>query len=147
MSIEEIKAREQAATPGPWEDAVTDVWLGDRHIAEVYAGLDADFIAHARTDIPELIAEVEWLTAENATLKAAKDEINRYNIDCTNQCDKLLIENATLKKALEAEKKDCCELCKNIAVGHGVDTFCSHCPKQHGVQQAQQTHETQEAEK
>jgi len=31
---------------------------------------DADFIAHARTDIPALIAEVERLTAERDALKA-----------------------------------------------------------------------------
>jgi PHP family Zn ribbon phosphoesterase len=31
--------------------------------------LDIDFIAHSREDVPELLAEVERLTAENADLK------------------------------------------------------------------------------
>lgn len=47
------------------------------------------------------LAELDAKDQQIATLKSAKDEINRYNIDCTKQCDKLLIENATLKKALE----------------------------------------------
>lgn len=77
--LDEIKAREQAATKETdWENVNSDL---------VYK------------DIPALIAEVERLTA-------AKEEINRYNIDCTKQCDKLLVENATLKKALELMHAD-----------------------------------------
>jgi hypothetical protein len=71
MSIESIRAREQAATPGPWtgyavgsEGAhVTETKPSGRpnrlgRIARLYdqpvkqATADADFIAHARQDIP-----------------------------------------------------------------------------------------------
>ena len=94
MNIEEIKAREQAATKGPWEDETTDVWIGDRHIAEVYSSPDTAFIAHARTDIPALIAEVERLTAENEKIGAQLDRFVETDF-------KVGAENATLKKALE----------------------------------------------
>ena len=34
---------------------------------------DSEFIAHARTDVPALVAEVERLAAENARLRAVRD--------------------------------------------------------------------------
>jgi hypothetical protein len=84
MNIEEIKAREQAATPGPWVSifdlkgfTVYDM-SGEKGviIAKLrnskckYKQPDADFISHARTDIPALLAEVERLTEENDVLKS-----------------------------------------------------------------------------
>ena len=36
---------------------------------------DRDFIAHARTDVPALVAEVERLAAENARLRAEVDSL------------------------------------------------------------------------
>ncbi|MVB11163.1 hypothetical protein CAFE_18700 [Caprobacter fermentans] len=203
--LAEIKAREQAATPGPWvsifdlKDFTVYDMSGEKGviIAKLrnskykYKQPDADFIAHARTDMPELIAEVERLTdqhkcdvhnlsamkttldqqakncekliksykesnleqatenyeleKENAALKAAKDEINRYNIDCTKQCDKLLVESATLKKALELVEKD-----KAFPGGTADGTLCKKIMQEEitkYINQAQQTHETQEAEK
>jgi hypothetical protein len=71
--LAEIRAREQAATKGPWSDWDSCcVWYkGSEVLCEVLTGESADqaFIAHARTDIPELLAEVERLAAENAQLK------------------------------------------------------------------------------
>lgn len=84
-----IRAREQQATPGPWDAAADDdahrVWMlqaGERpatyeshHVWECdhacypgepqyeQADADADFIAHARSDIPALLAYVEELEA------------------------------------------------------------------------------------
>jgi hypothetical protein len=58
--LNEIKARAEAATPGPWVD-----WL-DNPCDESWARSwpqDAEFIGHARQDVPDLVAEVEWLTA------------------------------------------------------------------------------------
>lgn len=72
MDLEEIKEREQAETPGKWYVIANDagghsifVTFKGRiyKIGECYASEDAAFIAHARTDIPALIAEVERLTA------------------------------------------------------------------------------------
>ena len=73
MTIEsrlaEIRARAENATDGPWED-----WGGvdangvtrasgpitwDDHGGEVFKPADAEFIAHARTDVPALLAAVE----------------------------------------------------------------------------------------
>jgi hypothetical protein len=74
-----IKARVVAATPGPWEVeefndrmagttsyylAWIERWRG--HFNNVSLGEDkatAEFIAHARDDIPALIAEIERLNA------------------------------------------------------------------------------------
>lgn len=76
LNIEEIKAREQAATPGPWtfNDAILHIYQDVEHgerIANAEIGQrkttqkisDAAFIAHSRTDIPALIEEVERLKA------------------------------------------------------------------------------------
>jgi len=69
--IAEIKKRCERATPGPWKSYVEgresmsgssfimtggeDIYLTGATVA------DQDFIAHARQDIPSLIAEVERL--------------------------------------------------------------------------------------
>lgn len=66
-----IKARAEAATPGPWDTVLS------RHVvshADAFRGApdwplmpktvaDATFISHARTDVPALVAEVERLRA------------------------------------------------------------------------------------
>ena len=58
-SLDEIKARALAATPGPWERS-TQVVFGPTFRTIVYASVDtAEFIAHARTDIPRLVKALE----------------------------------------------------------------------------------------
>lgn len=63
--LQEIKARADAATPGPWElyDNAGGVEVNDGNGTYFSVGNDADaeFIVHARTDIPTLVAEVERL--------------------------------------------------------------------------------------
>lgn len=81
--LKAIKARAEAATPGPWTRSDGDgispgrrVWQGDRQrrVANCDAfaiqegdwgkaqdATNAEFIAHARTDVPNLVAEVERL--------------------------------------------------------------------------------------
>ena len=63
-SIDEIKAREQMATPGPWENNDSGIISAPflSIVCNTTLTADADFIAHARADIPALIAEVERLT-------------------------------------------------------------------------------------
>jgi hypothetical protein len=93
LDLDAIKARCEAATPGPWEwdrddeglvsQSVTDTEHGEfgtilarypRLVATGYPckegtgfpdydGPNGRFIAHARTDVPALVAEVERLRA------------------------------------------------------------------------------------
>jgi hypothetical protein len=79
-----IKARVEAATPGPWEASwstdfpeghteggskyvyaptVSSVLAGDIEWGWVHP-VDADFIASARADVPALLAEIDRLKAE-----------------------------------------------------------------------------------
>ena len=53
LDLDAIRARVEAATQGPWEH---EPWA---------------FIAHARTDIPALLAEVDRLTTERDQAKQA----------------------------------------------------------------------------
>ena len=77
--IAQIRARVEAATPGPWHDVEGATpgmyWVELRHRATICdfpyeqgAQEDAAFIAHARADIPALLAAVEAVLAlcENA---------------------------------------------------------------------------------
>lgn len=75
--LQAIKARAEAATPGPWtnvdEDgehwkSITAIEGGDPLSVTMkiydeggHSLADAEFIAHARTDVPALVAEVERL--------------------------------------------------------------------------------------
>ena len=81
LDLKAIRKRCEAASEGPWE------WHGDVLSAKNACGealsiyhetkgydsyfveldceqKDRDFIAHARTDIPALIADIEWLREE-----------------------------------------------------------------------------------
>lgn len=81
LDIEAIKARVAAATAGPWswegsiyehmeaeivaKRGLAQLWKSDNVIP------DAAFIAHARTDIPDLIAALEAAERERDALKEA----------------------------------------------------------------------------
>ena len=84
--LDAIQGREAKATEGPWGvDGPAQRGPGDSlavyhvedggTVAYVQPSWDdAEFIAHARTDIPALLAEVEWLRADNERLRAALDQ-------------------------------------------------------------------------
>lgn len=73
LDLDPIKAREAAATAGPWKAWIEgrDHWGGDTIISRfeseddlyVHGATDADldFIAASRSDVPALVAEVERL--------------------------------------------------------------------------------------
>jgi hypothetical protein len=78
-----IRVRCEAATPGPWrsgpiyyDESEWQITYADviidadetKRIASVYPQ-NADFIAHARQDVPALLAEIERLEAENTVLR------------------------------------------------------------------------------
>ena len=74
--LDEIKARAEAATPGPWdvlqyEARTTCDVIGDRIVVTQVRKADAKFIAHARTDNPWLIEQLEAKDAEIERLRAA----------------------------------------------------------------------------
>jgi len=78
QELEEIKAREEAATPGPWmfnERSFFEVHtqgvglVAGVGIAQVDDNNNARFIAYARRDIPALVKEAERLWAENEVLR------------------------------------------------------------------------------
>lgn len=71
----QIEARAKAATPGPWETCEEEAWTAIRTLTGHWVAdssraykTTADFIAHARADIPALLetlraerAKIEWL--------------------------------------------------------------------------------------
>jgi hypothetical protein len=69
--IDDIEAREKAASAGPWKRSRN--YLGGAYlvsvrslhvtVAEGFLKRDAEFIAHARQDIPDLLAFVHEMTA------------------------------------------------------------------------------------
>jgi hypothetical protein len=77
--IERIKKRCEQATIGPWQSFVEkrDQISGSDFIMTAQEDIyltgatiqDQDFIAHARQDIPNLIAEIERLRAELQKLR------------------------------------------------------------------------------
>jgi hypothetical protein len=127
--IAEIKMRRDAATPGPWEATLDDhgrdgievgVWAHSEYIAELItsdrATADAVFIAHARTDVDDLLAEVERLTAERDEAKAMRDRhwktlrtVRQLSKDALDHPDDMLllvqvltvIDNATFLPATD----------------------------------------------
>lgn len=79
--IETIRARADAAAPGEWKcwhkdmdfggavvfnigDAMVIQKLSHRNIGPIFMKEDADFIAHARTDIPTLLDYIKELETE-----------------------------------------------------------------------------------
>lgn len=74
QDIDAIRKRAEKATAGPWNhnEYRDRIWAGEDRFASVVwdmpSGDNCDFIAHARTDIPALLAHVEELEARLASL-------------------------------------------------------------------------------
>ena len=98
--LDEIKTRASKATAGPWDKVTPDDTRINSQSAEIAITLgnyetdwekmewDASFIAHARTDIPALIAALE---ASEAARVKAEQERNALKDALTNSCN--LLEN------------------------------------------------------
>jgi len=101
--LQAIKARVEAATPGPWAMSRDEMSAGFGQHRYVVVGTttadgkklvdwrllvegmrgadavhDAEFIAQARTDVPALLAEVERLQAERNEIEALLPAIFRF---------------------------------------------------------------------
>lgn len=106
-----IKERAEKATAGPWEyvefDNVIITLDDDYHFAmevaeEVGHGFDGPFIAHAREDIPALIAEVE---DQAKTIKSLRKELLRATeiLDDSYEllCDSIYYDHPTTDELSE----------------------------------------------
>ncbi|MEV6074974.1 hypothetical protein AB0L80_07685 [Streptomyces sp. NPDC052069] len=97
----EIRAREQAATPGPWESdgaeiygtlggvLMVDLWVGETLDVEDQqrSNADAAFMADARSAVPELLAEVVRLRARVAELEGQADCPSQMTVSSgTSRC-------------------------------------------------------------
>lgn len=86
--LAEIRERAGAATQGPWEHRqpfgtqnhaviTADGDLGNDNEGVWYEETDAEFIAHSREDVPDLLAHVDHLTAEVERLRADVRSLQR----------------------------------------------------------------------
>jgi len=95
MRLDEIKARAAAATEGPWVNDSTeigrpfpgtdtiDVWVAESCHPNgdgIDGEADAGFIAHARTDVPRLVAALE------SVLELHQPYITRSAWQTCNEC-------------------------------------------------------------
>lgn len=81
QKLAEIEARADAATKGPWEIIGGNEYLTglDVHIGPSDEGgirlRDAEFLAHARTDVPELLEIIRKQAAQIAAVREVTDEV------------------------------------------------------------------------
>ncbi len=100
LELTAIKQRVEAATPGPWPlvkkgNSVPSLAIeGICGVMSYSRPANAEFIAHAREDVPALLAEVERLQTRNRTLNHA-----------LKQVDELIHDGATV-----AELRRCCDV-------------------------------------
>ena len=108
MSLEDIKARAEAATEGPWEWDGNDIdqcgtswgsvventvscmsYCYGGSVTQEVKSADRDFIAHARTDIPKLVAALE---AVQAKVKELQDDISGEPQEIGNALEHIITE-------------------------------------------------------
>jgi hypothetical protein len=112
MRLDDIKARVAAATPGPWEvidligsrPAAASVWTdedGDHDVclSEETSPADAAFIAHARTDIPDLLRVVEAAMAVVEMTRAAAVQLL-----ATVEAEGVVVDDETRTALLEGNE-------------------------------------------
>jgi len=109
--LDAIRARAEAATPGPWKGleyfwgingsdknlVVRDMGAG-RHAKENQA--NQDFIAHAREDIPALLAEIDLLTRANDALGESRNILMANEAVYEKECQRLEAEIVGLKNVI-----------------------------------------------
>jgi len=146
QELQEIQARAEAATAGPWGSRI-DVGkqfyvftpsYGVRDFSCLSGGFehetDADFIAHARTDIPALLAENARLRAEFAE----KNQTHQMSVNAGAAAIKQLqSELARVTAEKEAAVEDMtyihfagrrgCEICANNDVCKRQDSHIGKC--------------------
>ena len=111
--LQKIKARVERAVPGPWEcgewgiDKVKMLspWVGGAWFGDEEAIHNTEFVAHAREDVPALVAEVERLQAENEAMRCdLSDMVGEYRF-----CDICMQRSGYL----DDPPNPICELCED----------------------------------
>jgi len=74
--LEEIRKRCENASEGPW---VSSEMIGDEYVSNA----DAAFIAHARDDVPWLLARIEELEADLVQAEYELDAALQEALDST----------------------------------------------------------------
>lgn len=118
LDLDAIEARANAATAGPWHSwdrgigfevhtgakCFADIYESDEQCWELNGGMretfeegDAEFIAHAREDVPALVRRIRELEARPRTVGdlTARDLGRRVRIDGGDEVELDYIENPT----------------------------------------------------
>lgn len=110
INIDNIKTRIAKASPGPWDwhqnrhpncNGTPWGWIegpaGNMCWSGTQSKIDADFIAHARQDVPNLTAEVERLRADLEQAKKHAENLRLDYVDLNSEVERLRDENQGLK--------------------------------------------------
>lgn len=128
-----IKGRADNATSGNWQATLDDPYertyvLGAFDgvvtvIADIKGDADAQFIAHAREDIPKLVAEVESLLQQREDLLEVNERIQTQLVDALLEVERLQRQISIARRMAEVGAKYGSDLLYAEIVGtlNGVD--------------------------
>ena len=122
IDLEAIEARAKAATRGPWYEEGWFTENEDGDYVEIEPA-DAAFTAHAREDIPALLAEVKRLNAENEAMQS----IARH----AEELDEQLAAVTAERDAAVNDLRGKCQYCvrqpmRRLSDGQ-LDALCATC--------------------
>jgi hypothetical protein len=126
VDLDAIDAREAAATPGLWIASTTGyptVFRG--HHTVPYIQADADFIAHARTDVPAMSAELRELRAEIQQRQQAWEDNFQSVKQLVGERDRLVADNERLLAVVEVAER-VVPLAERLSVGHTSGSWNRH---------------------
>jgi hypothetical protein len=152
--LQAIKTRAARATPGPWQihvrgtSTTIEAQDGKKWIAQAMLGTygignveaNADFLAHARDDIPTLLAEVERQRAEHAALAeqlrkttAARDDLSQRAMLAAQEryvgADRENVRlRALLRTLYEGLSRGYCLWCDDTPLNNEFYEHASDCP-------------------
>jgi hypothetical protein len=143
--LEEMRALAEAATPGPWVRRPHPFGDSETHgcvkapsangilvagATVIARNEDCEFIAHARTGVPRLLAHVEALEAEKLAIVAAGDKLAaalaraeadrdgaRAALAAKPKCDTI---RGLLAEAVAAEREACWQACDDVTRSCGA---------------------------
>ncbi|MEV5443521.1 hypothetical protein AB0N23_13430 [Streptomyces sp. NPDC052644] len=135
--IAAIQARNAAATKGPWCTDSWEIYQGSEYLPGISSWVgeccrsedpeqalaDAEFIAHARDDVPWLLAEVERLRARVAELEAERHSTN----EALSEAAETLRANRDRIAALEQLRPARFQDCPVCGAGYEYGQPCSQC--------------------